>query len=71
MFYLLGSTIDAAYDELRLSDIARYAQDFTPPARDRELDLDKHTRALFHFNGSIDGQSHGHDDPLPTSFKRP
>jgi hypothetical protein len=71
MFYLLGSTIDAAYDELRLSDIERYTNDFTPPARDRELELDEHTRALFHFNGNLDGQCHGHDGPLPASFEKP
>ncbi len=71
LFYLLGSTINAAYDELRLSDVQRYLSDFTPPARDREFELDAHTRALFHFNGNIDGLSYGHAGPLPARFKNP
>ena len=71
MFYLLGSTIDAAYDELRLSDAQRYTDDFAAPSRDREFEVDEHTRALFHFNGNIDGLSHGHAGPLPASFDRP
>lgn len=57
----LGNGIEAAYDELRISDIQRYLEEFTPPARDRELALDKNTRALFHFNGNAQGQS------LPTA----
>ena len=61
--------IDATYDELRLSDVPRYWSDFARPARDRELRLDKHTRALFHFNGDIKGQSYGSTDPLPARLE--
>ena len=60
---------DAAYDELRISDVPRYTGDFTPPSRDREFKLDEHTRALFHFNGDIQGRSHGHTGPLPVELK--
>ena len=58
-----------AVDELRISDVQRYWEDFTPPYRDRELRLDKHTRALFHFNGSLDGESFGHTGPVPAQVK--
>jgi len=54
-----------AYDELRLSDVQRYTEDFTAPSRDVELRLDEHTRALFHFNGNLDGESCGYDGKLP------
>ena len=64
---LLGPTIDAAYDELRISDTQRYADDFAPPSRDRELAVDEHTRALFHFNGNAQGESYGKDNPIPVS----
>jgi hypothetical protein len=50
---------EAAYDELRISNIQRYTGDFLPPARDKELQLDEHTRALFHFNGNVQGESYG------------
>lgn len=50
---LLLARLNAAYDELRLSDVPRYTSDFTPPARDRELEVDEHTRALLHFNGDL------------------
>jgi len=61
--------LDAAVDELRLSDIQRYTEDFEPPSRDREFELDEHTRALLHFNGTLDGESHGHAGPLPAEAK--
>ena len=66
----IGGEADAAYDELRVSDVRRYTSDFTPPSRDRELQLDKHTRALFHFNGDLKGASYGHTGPLPVELKR-
>ena len=61
--------IDATYDELRLSDVPRYWSDFARPARDRELRLDKHTRALFHFNGDLEGQSYGFTGALPARLE--
>ena len=45
------------FDELRISDIVRYKEDFTPPSRGTQFQLDQHTRALFHFDGTLDGQS--------------
>ena len=50
---------ETTYDELRISDVPRYWEDFTPPPRDKEFAVDEHTRALFHFNGSVQGESHG------------
>jgi hypothetical protein len=46
-----------AYDELRVSDVMRYSADFTPPLLGERFKLDEHTRALFHFDGTLDGQS--------------
>ena len=57
---------DAAFDELRVSDVPRYKEDFRPPSRERELRLDKHTRALFHFDGDLRGVSYGHEGSVPT-----
>jgi hypothetical protein len=56
---MITGDIEAAYDELRISDVPRYWADFTPPARDKEFQLDEHTRALFHFNGNSQGESYG------------
>jgi len=56
-------------DELRISDVQRYWGDFTPPARDRELQLDRNTRALFRFNGRLEGESFGHADVVPAEVK--
>ena len=66
----LGSGIEATYDELRISGVRRYTQDFRPPSRDRELALDEHTRALFHFNGSLKGEAFGADKPLKATLRR-
>ena len=43
----IGYKFQGMIDELRVSNIARYAQDFTPPARHRP---DAHTFALYHFD---------------------
>ena len=59
----------AAYDELRLSDVPRYTKDFPAPPRDQELKLDEHTRALFHFNGGLKGESHGYAGEMPVELK--
>jgi len=56
----IGPLIDAAIDELRISDRQRYTGPFRPPAREAEFRVDEHTRALFHFNGNTRGTSHGH-----------
>ena len=40
-----------AIDELRVSDIQRYRADFRPPPRDVVVEADRHTRALFRFEG--------------------
>jgi hypothetical protein len=47
----------SAIDELRISDKRRYLSDFIPPAADSEFSVDKNTRALFHFNGNLKGES--------------
>jgi hypothetical protein len=53
--------LDGAVDELRISDVQRYRDDFKPPTREKVFRLDAHTRALFHFNGDFKGLSHGTD----------
>ena len=40
-------------DELRISRIARYDKDFIPSQK--EFNLDRHTSALFHFDGNLSG----------------
>lgn len=45
---------NAVLDELRISRIARYAEDFT--ATHKPPILDKHTTALFHFDGNLHGE---------------
>jgi len=47
-----------ALDELRISDVQRYKEDFKPPSRDEELKVDRHTRVLYHFNGNREGVSY-------------
>ena len=62
-----SANIDAVIDQLRVSDIPRYTADFHPPGREAGLEPDEHTRALFHFDGDLEGHSHGHDGPLPVT----
>ena len=50
---------EAAIDELRISDVARYADGFKP-ARE-EFRVDSHTRALWHFENGFHG-THDADD---------
>jgi len=61
---LVIDPLDGAIDELRVSSGQRYTSNFTPPRRDRELPLDDQTRALFHFNGNLEGQSAGAASPV-------
>jgi hypothetical protein len=58
-----GAAFDGAIDELRISDSIRYTNEFSPPPRDRELTVDEHTRALFHFNGDLSGESAAGGEP--------
>jgi len=57
---LLGP-LDGAIDMLRISDVVRYNQDFSPPRK--AFAQDKNTRALFLFDGSLGGASSF--SPLP------
>ena len=63
-----GGSISAFVDELRISDVPRYWDDFTPPSRERGTKLDKHTRALFRFNGDVKGVSYGYDGTVPAKL---
>jgi len=65
--FVLGYSSEGVYDELRISDVQRYHEDFTPPSRDRTFKLDEHTRALFHFDGNLTGESWGCTGDLPAS----
>ena len=46
-------------DEFRISDVVRYSGDFVPVRR--EFSVDRHTRALFHFENERCGV-HDSDD---------
>ena len=63
-----GAPIQAAVDELRVSGVQRYADDFVPPRM--EFAVDEQTRALFHFNRSSAGKSYGHEGSLPVEFRK-
>ena len=64
------SNLDAVVDELRLSDVQRYTADFEPPSMRREFAVDEHTRALFHFNGDLAGESAGFTGALPAELTK-
>jgi len=49
--------VQGAVDDLRISDVQRYTGEFGAPRRDRALRLDEHTRALFHFDGTLEGEA--------------
>jgi hypothetical protein len=63
------TNLDMAIDELRISGIRRYKNDFVPPSRDEEFKLDEHTRALFHFNGNSQGESYGQSEHVTGMIK--
>jgi len=65
--YYASANLDALVDELRVSDVQRYAADFEP-SRKTEFELDEHTRALFHFNGDVKGESWGTEEELPAAL---
>jgi len=54
-----GGEIEAAIDELRISDVARYRDDFTPPAA--RFVLDANAVMLFHFDEGSGNTTYGHD----------
>ncbi len=66
---LVLDPLQGAVDELRISDMQRYREDFVPPARERAFAMDEHTRALFHFDGNLEVQSHGAAAPAAGSLK--
>jgi hypothetical protein len=66
---VINGKINAALDELRISDVARYTGTFNPPPPGREFIMDKHTRALFHFNGNVEGQCSGQSGPVMGELK--
>lgn len=66
---LVLEPMQGAVDELRISDIQRYREDFVPPTRERAFTMDEHTRALFHFDGNLTGQSHGAVTPAAGSLR--
>lgn len=57
--------LDAAVDELRLSSVQRYMDDFTPPARGARFEADEHTRLLLHFDGELSGEGAGFRGEAP------
>lgn len=61
--------LQGAVDELRISDVQRYTHDFPPPARDRELEVDEHTRLLMHFNGDLQCAAFGYEGESPAQLK--
>jgi len=56
---LAERSAESVVDEFRISDIPRYAAEFTPERE--EFAVDEHTRALFHFENERDGV-HAADD---------
>lgn len=66
---VLGRGIEAAYDELRLSDSQRYAKDFNPPSAEERLALDEHTLALFHFDGHCDAEVYGEIEAVRATLR--
>ena len=56
-----SGAFNGAIDELRISNVMRYREDFEPPARKRAFEADELTLALFHFEGDLIGESAGED----------
>ncbi|VAW12584.1 hypothetical protein MNBD_BACTEROID01-447 [hydrothermal vent metagenome] len=51
---------DGVFDEIRISDIIRYGSGYVPESQ-KPFVVDKNTRALFHFDGSLEGTHFGGD----------
>jgi hypothetical protein len=66
-----GPRLDGAIDELRISEVIRYKGSFVPPPRDRELIVDDATRALFHFNGTLDAETATASGPVSAEIVAP
>ena len=58
--------INGRVDEVRISDIARYAGSFEPPRR--EFDPDPHTLLLMHFTAGGENVGLIGDDVIPSEF---
>ncbi|OGV52417.1 MAG: hypothetical protein A2017_10900 [Lentisphaerae bacterium GWF2_44_16] len=56
---------NGSFDELRISDTVRYNKDFTPPAK--QFNVDKNTKLLIHFDDSLDAQ--GTNGKIQTELK--
>ena len=61
--------VDGAVDNLRISDVQRYREDFTPPPRASVPTADEHTLGLFLFDGDLEGRGHGLDKPLKAKVR--
>jgi len=48
-----SSAFDGAIDELRISNVMRYREDFESPTRKRPFEVDEQTLALFRFDGNL------------------
>ena len=62
--------IDAAIDNLRLSDVRRYTHEFVPPPRESEFRVDAHTRLLLLFNGTVEAVTAGSAEPVTVKFMK-
>ncbi|NOY96972.1 MAG: hypothetical protein GXO81_11515 [Chlorobi bacterium] len=51
---------NGVFDEIRISDIIRYDSGYVPESQEPFV-VDKNTRALFHFDGSLEGTHFGGD----------
>jgi hypothetical protein len=61
--------LEGAIDNLRISDVQRYREDFAPPPRSSVPMVDDHTIALFRFDGDLEGRGRGLDAPLMATVK--
>ena len=52
-----SSAVDGAIDELRISRVMRYRDDFELPTRKRPFEVDEDTLGLWHFDGNLTGES--------------
>lgn len=62
----LPGSADGTFDELRISDTVRYMGDFVPSKT--PFTYDEHTKALFHFDGSVEGIN-SNDQKIIVEFK--